>query len=127
MVLVVALAMPSMASGTELGSATATPAKGPFDVKITAKTGGHKYEFYQIFKATLQNITKDTVEEEVLTNISWGDGIDPTPDERTDLLTALKSKFADNEAFTTITANETDGVDNPHVAREMHIQNLCYK
>ncbi|MBE6973423.1 MAG: isopeptide-forming domain-containing fimbrial protein [Ruminococcaceae bacterium] len=53
-------------------------AAGPYSITIDTHDEGHAYEAYQIFAGTLDEVTIKGVTSYVLSNITWGNGVDAT-------------------------------------------------
>lgn len=74
LVATIAIAVPAYAAG------------GPYTLTIESETSGHTYEAYQIFKG---DVSSDGTS---LSNVQWGDGVNPSEDNG--ILADLKSSSA---------------------------------
>lgn len=99
LIMIISMAMPVMAASNS----------ETYELKIEDTFSGHTYEAYQIFKGTF------STETNVLTNITWGDGVNLTPDTEVDFLNVLKQE----PTFTTNGVNDFNVVDEKFIAQKV--------
>ena len=84
LVMLLSLAMPAFAVNTDT-----TPNQNPHTITIDNAQESHTYEAYQIFRGDIQELPTENGTKTVLTNITWGSGVDAAKTEA--LVAALKA------------------------------------